>query len=109
MVSISRTLETTGTRAARWDGVFPGKWGEPLTPDDIQAISRYIAQHRIAGGPFDLVVPGSTEGDDPAADAAVVASYIEAGGTWWIEGLSHWRGSFAEMRARLRKGPPRAR
>jgi hypothetical protein len=56
-----------------------------------------------------MVVPGSTEGDDPAADAAVVAPYIEAGGTWWIEGLSGWRGSFAEMRARLRKGPPRVR
>jgi alkanesulfonate monooxygenase SsuD/methylene tetrahydromethanopterin reductase-like flavin-dependent oxidoreductase (luciferase family) len=96
-------------RAARWDGVFPGKWGEPLTPDDIRAIGAYIADHRTDTAPFDMVVPGSTDGDDPAADAAVVASYIEAGGTWWIEGLSGWRGSFAEMRARLRKGPPRVR
>jgi hypothetical protein len=56
-----------------------------------------------------MVVPGSTDGDDPAADAAVVAPYIEAGAPGWIVGVSGWRGAFAEMRARLRKGPPRVR
>ena len=98
-------------RAARWDGVFPGKLTpdgrfEMLTPDDLRAILAYIAEHRTGGGPFDVVLSGETPGDDPAGGAAIVAPYVEAGATWWVEGISGYRGPFEEMRARIRQGPP---
>jgi alkanesulfonate monooxygenase SsuD/methylene tetrahydromethanopterin reductase-like flavin-dependent oxidoreductase (luciferase family) len=99
-------------RAARWDGVVPGKMApdgtfETLTPDDLRAILAYIAGHRMSDGPFDVAIAGETPGDDPAGGAAIVAPYAEAGATWWIENIHGYRGPFGEMRARIRLGPPR--
>jgi len=44
--------------------------------------------------------------DDPAGGAAIVAPYVEAGATWWVESIHGYRGPFDEMRARIRQGPP---
>ena len=104
-------------RAARWDGIFPltvsGEPGrediQPTSPDGLATMVAYVREHRTGAAPFDVVLGGETPGDDPAAGAAIVAPYAAAGLTWWVEGLSDWRGSFAAMRARLRQGPPRER
>ncbi len=105
-------------RAARWDGACTGRWEAPLSPDEWREIAAYIAAHRTADGPFDLVHGGRTEGADRAADAALVAPYADAGVTWWIEDISHWRFGWRWDDAwtpdatelitrRVRQGPPR--
>jgi alkanesulfonate monooxygenase SsuD/methylene tetrahydromethanopterin reductase-like flavin-dependent oxidoreductase (luciferase family) len=105
-------------RAARWDGVVPGGRNGPLSPGDLREISAYIAEHRTSPAPFDLVCSGATAGDSPAQDATIVAPFIEAGATWWIEDVSPWRFGWGWeeqwppdatklMRERVRRGPPR--
>lgn len=95
-------------RAAQWDGVWVYGRDTRLTPSDIHEMYSYVQQHRTSTAPFDIVYGDETSGMDRASDAAYVASYAEAGVTWWVEGLSHWRGSVEEQRERLRRGPPRA-
>jgi alkanesulfonate monooxygenase SsuD/methylene tetrahydromethanopterin reductase-like flavin-dependent oxidoreductase (luciferase family) len=104
-------------RAARWDGVIPGRLDRPLTPDEWRELLAYIAEHRTSAAPFDAVHSGATTGEDRAADAALVAGYAAAGVNWWIEDVSPYRfgwgwedaltpAAFALMRERVRRGPP---
>jgi hypothetical protein len=73
----------------------------------------YIAANRPAadaGRPFDIVVEGVTPGNDPAAAAAQVRPWMEAGATWWIEAMwaANDQADGAEfVRNRIRQGPPR--
>ena len=96
-------------RAARWDGVFPGKLGDGgvgmLTAAEVREIVAYIGQHRTASEPFDVVVAGETPGDSPAA-AALVAPYAAAGVTWWLESLPETPASLDAVQMRIRQGPP---
>ena len=97
-------------RALRWDGVVPQKSGATdgaMTPADIAAMRAFIDAERAITTPYDIVTEGETPGDDPAAAAAIVRPFAEAGATWWME--THWFGQFGpeEIRARLRQGPPR--
>lgn len=94
-------------RAAQWDGVWPIGRDGPMTPDDIRAMCTYIQQHRTPDTPFDVVFGGETSGTDRAADAAKVTAYGAAGVTWWVEGLSNWRGSIEDQRRRVQHGPPK--
>jgi alkanesulfonate monooxygenase SsuD/methylene tetrahydromethanopterin reductase-like flavin-dependent oxidoreductase (luciferase family) len=98
-------------RAARWDGVFPADAAtngqRTLTPDEVAQVARYVAAHRSAAQPFDIVVSGETPGDDPVHAADIVAPYAAAGVTWWLEPLHGFRGPLDAMRARIRQGPPR--
>ena len=45
----------------------------------------YVQAQREETPPFDIVVEGETPGEDPAAAAAIVRPYAEAGATWWLE------------------------
>lgn len=108
-------------RAARWDGVVPIGRDLPLagmlTPAEIDEIVRYIAAQPAAQfrdmAPFDVVLPGVTAGTDAGHDRALVASYEQVGVTWWAEQVlptlwgswTNW--PLEQMRARIRKGPPR--
>lgn len=105
-------------RAARWDGVIPGKLNGVLTPDDWRELTAYIAQYRTNDGPYDNVHTGATSGTDRAKDAETVASYAEAGVNWWIEDISPYRFGLGwedqwtaetvqQMRERVRQGPPK--
>lgn len=99
-------------RALRYDGILPnfvepdGSQGEG-SPERYAAIAAYAAQHRDTPGPYDIVVEGVTPADDPAAAAAKVQPYIEAGGTWWVE--SPWTppNDVADLRRRIAAGPPK--
>jgi alkanesulfonate monooxygenase SsuD/methylene tetrahydromethanopterin reductase-like flavin-dependent oxidoreductase (luciferase family) len=104
-------------RAARWDGVIPGRLDGQLSPGDWRDLLAYIAQHRASDAPFDAVHTGAAPGDDRARDAETVASYTEAGVNWWIEDVSPYRYGLrwedpwtpevvALMRERVRRGPP---
>lgn len=105
-------------RAGRWDGVFPIGRDRALTPDDWRELIAYVQSHRTNDGPFDWVHSGPTTGTDHAADAALVASFAEAGVNWWVENIDPWRFGQAwqepwssnycdMMRERVRQGPPR--
>jgi alkanesulfonate monooxygenase SsuD/methylene tetrahydromethanopterin reductase-like flavin-dependent oxidoreductase (luciferase family) len=90
-------------RAARFDGVVPGKVGqergETLTIDDLHAIRAAVG--RDDG--FDYVLSGRT---DSPSDTDAVQQWESAGATWWLENLYPWGGVDA-MQSRLRAGPPR--
>ena len=87
-------------RAARYDGVAPNKSGSPFSVGDLAALRALIG--RDEG--FDYVMSGNTASP---ADTAAVKSWADAGATWWIESLYPFGGRAAEMRDRLRAGPPR--
>lgn len=96
-------------RAARWDGAFPLNSDGPFTPPPaiLPQIRSYIMQNRSSQAPFDLVIMGSTPGNDPKAARKKLASYADTGLTWWLETLYRWRNSADAMRQRIRQGPPR--
>jgi alkanesulfonate monooxygenase SsuD/methylene tetrahydromethanopterin reductase-like flavin-dependent oxidoreductase (luciferase family) len=96
-------------RAARFDGVFPfiaGNFDVP-SPDQLREIVGFVGKHRTSAEPYDVTLAGATPIGDTAKAAEIVASYAEAGLTWWQEELSGRRGPLDEMRRRIRQGPPR--
>jgi hypothetical protein len=95
-------------RAARWDGVVPIRVDYPkdLTPNDVKRIVTYMANYRTDPRPFNVCILGTTP-SDPDKGVETVQPYVEAGATWWSESINDMRGSFEEMRERIRKGPPR--
>jgi alkanesulfonate monooxygenase SsuD/methylene tetrahydromethanopterin reductase-like flavin-dependent oxidoreductase (luciferase family) len=97
-------------RAARWDGVMPG-WdilGSPKqSPQEVRDMVAYIEAHRTSRGPFEVAHGGKTSSNSTEADRQEVREYAEAGVTWWLEDLNPWRGPIAEMRERIRSGPPK--
>ncbi len=99
-------------RAARWDGVFPLRAGSVgpedwmLSPDEIREMGALIAGLRQSDRPFEVVVGGETSGGD-ASGSGDPAAYAAAGATWWLEAIHGMRGALDDMRARIRRGPPR--
>jgi alkanesulfonate monooxygenase SsuD/methylene tetrahydromethanopterin reductase-like flavin-dependent oxidoreductase (luciferase family) len=95
-------------RAARFAGVHPMLVSVP--PDDQPAAIRdlvdYIGRFRDSDRPFDVAYGVETAGDGSAADRAIVRRFAEAGVTWWMEPISQWRGPLANIRERIRRGPP---
>jgi hypothetical protein len=76
-----------------------------VPPEEIRAIAA-ARERKPAGEPFDIVMEGTTPGDDPEAARAIVRPLAEAGATWWIE--SPWDlPSVAALRERIAAGPPR--
>jgi len=96
-------------RAARWDGVIPLKQAGDnlLTPQDVVDLLDFIQPQRTSTGPFDVAIINWTDPSDPGAAAAKVAAYAEAGTTWWLESLYMQQNSLADLRKRIRCGPPR--
>ena len=98
-------------RAARYDGVVPGKVGEePLKPDDLRKIISYIADHRIESTPFDVAVGGILP-PSPEKGPELVQPWIDAGATWWIGSPDRYWSSepqerLDELRKRIHQGPP---
>ncbi len=103
-------------RAARWDGVFPlaGERGD-LTPEQVVELRAYIDAHRTSDRSFDVVYRREpTHTLAPERRAALVASFAEAGATWWLEAIHPWFFSdnweamwpVEAMRDRIRMGPP---
>jgi alkanesulfonate monooxygenase SsuD/methylene tetrahydromethanopterin reductase-like flavin-dependent oxidoreductase (luciferase family) len=99
-------------RALRYDGILPNFFeadssiGE-ATPERYAEIAAYVAAHRTAPGPFEIIVEGVTPADDPAAAAAKVRRFAEAGGTWWIESPWEAPNRPEDLRRRITAGPPR--
>ncbi|HEY0755068.1 MAG TPA: LLM class flavin-dependent oxidoreductase [Ktedonobacteraceae bacterium] len=92
-------------RAAQWDGVCPVANERELTPADYRELSAYVQSQRASTEPCEIVAAGHTTGTDRARDTATVASFAEAGVTWWQEGFD-WHYSPEQVRTRIRQGPP---
>jgi hypothetical protein len=93
-------------RMLLWDGVIPQKFNsyDPLSPDDIRQLCAYVAEHRTAQGPFDIIAGGSTAPNLQGA-ADMVRPYADAGATWWIEG-DMAADTVQKILERVRQGPP---
>jgi alkanesulfonate monooxygenase SsuD/methylene tetrahydromethanopterin reductase-like flavin-dependent oxidoreductase (luciferase family) len=96
-------------RAFRYDGIMPAVGPPPNnspSPDDVRAIAAAARERKGVDAPFDIILEGSTPGNDPAAARATVEPLAAAGATWWIE--SPWDApSVASLRQRIAAGPPR--
>ncbi len=94
-------------RAARYEGAFPlaSDPTRDLGPDEVRSIIQYVSDHRESPEHFDLVLAGTTSGDDPGEASERLLALAEAGATWWQEGLAPWLGSLEDMRQIIRKGP----
>jgi alkanesulfonate monooxygenase SsuD/methylene tetrahydromethanopterin reductase-like flavin-dependent oxidoreductase (luciferase family) len=95
-------------RAARFDGVHPIMFSvpPPEQPAALAEMVAYIARHRTDPGPFDVVFGTETAGDGAVGEREALRRFADAGVTWWMEPVSHWRGPLAAMRERIRRGPP---
>lgn len=97
-------LPKSMARVLRHDGILPHVPNGEVTPQVVADIRDWVAQRRSLNG-FDIVVEGTTPGDDPAAAAEQVRPWNEAGATWWIE--SDWSNWEVEpARQRIEAGPP---
>ncbi len=109
-------------RALRWDGVVVQLADGPSPARLVEATAWLAAKRLVAaaggaggagggsapvpGRPFEVVVDGTTPGDDPAGAASITRAHAEAGATWWIE--AGWEDTSLEaLRARIDAGPPR--
>ncbi len=78
-------------------------------PEDARAVRAWLAGQG-ASADLDMVAEGETPADDPAAAAARVTPWAEAGCTWWLE--TRWEmphdspERMSEIRGRLTAGPP---
>jgi alkanesulfonate monooxygenase SsuD/methylene tetrahydromethanopterin reductase-like flavin-dependent oxidoreductase (luciferase family) len=98
-------------RALRCEGVIPQYQldGRAGTPSDARELRAWLIQ-RGAGPGIDVIAEGETPASDPAAAAAAVAPWAEAGCTWWLE--ERWEAPDGEearaheVRERLAAGPP---
>lgn len=99
--SMERVLKCDGVilEKARMEGQV-----EDITADDIRAIKEYVDSNRNLPTAFDIVVQGKVADLDRAQLQQKLLPLIEAGGTWWIEGLLEASGDIAEER--IRRGPP---
>jgi alkanesulfonate monooxygenase SsuD/methylene tetrahydromethanopterin reductase-like flavin-dependent oxidoreductase (luciferase family) len=71
-------------RAARWDGFAP-VYGWPdhvIPPKRYRELTGYVAGHRTAEAPLDVVLMGNRDGTRPPPEAA--DEYAAAGVTWWL-------------------------
>jgi len=101
-------------RALRCDGIIPQYQvdGRAEGPDDARAVRAWLAGHG-AGPGFDIVADGETPASDPAAAAAAVGPWADAGCTWWLE--TRWElphdseERMGQIRERLAAGPPAQR
>lgn len=101
-------------RVLRYDGLLPAVMGDDgkvrmsgPTANELREMRAFIEANRTETTPFDIVMEGSTPGDDPEGATSVVQPWAEAGATWWLEVM--WDtapGELEKVRTRIRQGPP---
>src|SRR5436190_3455429 len=95
-------------RAARWDGAVIN--GSPAELRDRKAAIEALRPTEQAHRPLDVITEGETPPHDPARATDIVAPYVEAGLTWWLESMWDLPGVKRDydIWTRVRSGPPRA-
>jgi hypothetical protein len=99
--SMKRVLKCDGIIAEKRDAE---NHAVDVTADDVREIKAYIEANRTLDTPFDIVLNGRVAGMDRPQLQDKLLPLIEAGATWWIEGL--WEDSEEAAIARIRRGPP---
>ncbi|MBV8454263.1 MAG: LLM class flavin-dependent oxidoreductase [Deltaproteobacteria bacterium] len=96
-------------RAAKYDGVAPvsSDIEGDLTVEQMRQVRALITKNRRSAAPFDIIQFGTTAGRSREEDADKIAAFAEAGVTWWLEAPSPWKSTIAQVRARIRFGPPK--
>ncbi|WP_433319559.1 LLM class flavin-dependent oxidoreductase [Micromonospora chersina] len=94
-------------RAARWDGVVAtfvdaGRT-VPVPVEDFADAVQFVASERGSLDGFEVGLEGWTSQDNAPE---VIAPYVAAGLTWWIEAMGWWRGGVDDARQRILAGPP---
>ncbi|MFX0181737.1 MAG: LLM class flavin-dependent oxidoreductase [Candidatus Hodarchaeota archaeon] len=98
-------------RALKYDGIIPaiirkdGKF-EEITPEHIKQIKNFINEKNFVQKTFDIVVEGTTPGDDLIKAKKIVTPFEGSGVTWWIESM-WFQKSLDSVLERIQKGPPR--
>ena len=93
-------------RVLRCDGVVP-QLANPgrIEPADVHAIRDWLSANGKDAS-FDIVVDGESE---PVTASGMVAPYVEAGATWWME--TRWAAPgmdrLPDFATRIAAGPPR--
>ena len=97
------------SRVLKCDGVVAEKKGlddkpEEISPYDIREIKTYVDANRSLSTTFDIVLNGKVADLDRCQLQDKLLPLIEAGATWWIEGL--WDATEETAVERIRRGPP---
>lgn len=96
-------------RILKCDGLLPLKMSpdgqfQEVQPDDIRDMKAYIDANRTLDTPFDIIVEGKTAGMERTQITEKLTPWLDAGATWWIEGM--WGDTQEAVSQRLRQGPP---
>ena len=102
-------LEKSMRRVLKCDGVIaekrdPDNKYKEITSDDVRQIRAFVEANRTLSTPFDIVLNGKVADLDRAQLQDRLLPLIEAGATWWIEGL--WDATEGAAMERIRRGPP---
>jgi len=79
---------------------------EDVTSDDIREIKAYVDTNRALQTPFDIVLNGNVSDHNRSQLQDKLQPLIDAGATWWIDGL--WDASEEKAVERIRRGSPSA-
>jgi hypothetical protein len=100
-------------RVLKYDGILPARLGangaENATKDEVREIAALVRERIGASRPFDIIADGETEPGDRGREE--VASWADAGATWWIEsrwGVKPDEAGIATVRRRIAAGPPKS-
>ena len=96
-------------RVLKCDGVIvekrsPENKPEDVTAEDIREIKEYVSAKRTESAPFDIVLNGNVADLNRSQLQDKLLPLIEAGTTWWIDGL--WDATEEKAIERIRRGPP---
>lgn len=99
--------EKSMQRVVKYDGLLPNKLDDKgkhtsYDADDLRAMKAYISEYRKLDTPFEIVCEGTTPKDQKK-----VAAFAAAGMTWWIESMWEAPNALADLKARLKDGPPK--
>ncbi len=94
--------------------MFSQTFEEQMAAPEIANMLSLTANYRSPGTPFEAAHLGITSSEDAEQDRALVATYAEAGVTWWLENFTPQRGKgswsnwpLEQMHRRVRQGPPK--
>lgn len=96
-------------RVLKCDGIIVEKFSQEgvnvdVTAEDISHIAAYVAENRTLTTPFDIVSFGKTADLDQGQLEDTLQPMIDAGLTWWVEGM--WEASEEAALQRIQQGPP---
>ena len=101
--SMQRTLKCDGIIAEKRN---PGNQPEEVTPADVSGIKQYVREKRSESESFEIVLNGNIAALNRSQLQDKLLPLIDAGATWWIDGL--WEASEEVAVERIRRGPPAA-